>query len=178
MFQVFLWFLESKFRLFSAIWPLKAESLQKALFRFFLTSGRSNPCKWPTLMPYGFSLSPCNYTRASSLPSSIPIWAYHTKFGSLCLLPNWYRTQTYLGSSQAWLFHTWLFAIFTRSFAPFCPLLRSFSDLRLRSFALFWRVSASGCVQNDRVWELQTLVRFGGVFATTALPITVQSRIS
>ena len=33
----------------------------------------------------------------------------------------------------------WLFAIFIprRSFAPFCALLRSFSNLRLRSFALF-----------------------------------------
>ena len=32
-----------------------------------------------------------------------------------------------LGSSQTWLFQTWLFAIFTwkRSFALFCGLLRS-----------------------------------------------------
>ena len=54
----------------------------------------------------------------------------------------------FFGSSQTWLFQTWLFAISTRkrsfalfcallrSFAPFCALLRSFADLRLRSFAL------------------------------------------
>ena len=55
------------------------------------------------------------------------------------------------GSSQTWLFQTLLFAIFTwkRSFAPFCALLRSFADLRLRSCAFICalcahlRVSAS-----------------------------------
>ena len=36
-----------------------------------------------------------------------------------------------LGSSQTWLFQTWLFAIF----ALFCAVLRSFADLRLCSFA-------------------------------------------
>ena len=80
-----------------------------------------------------------------------------------------------LGSSQAWSF-----VIFTwkRSFAPFCALLRSVADLRLRSFALFCtllrpfvalhlrsfadlglrslRSFASDRFQNDRVWEFQT----------------------
>ena len=41
------------------------------------------------------------------------------------------------GSSQTWLFYTWLFATFMPkcSFAPFCVLFRSFADLRLGSFA-------------------------------------------
>ena len=51
------------------------------------------------------------------------------------------------------------------SFSPFCALLRSFADLRLRSFALICellRVSASDRVWTDRVWtdrvwELQKL---------------------
>ena len=50
------------------------------------------------------------------------------------------------------------------SFAPFCALLRSSVDLRLRSFAHIFvyfcahlRVSANDCVLNDRVWELQDL---------------------
>ena len=48
-----------------------------------------------------------------------------------------------IGSSQTWLFQTWLFVIFTwkRSFALFCALLRSFALfcglVRLRSFACF-----------------------------------------
>ena len=49
-----------------------------------------------------------------------------------------------------------------RSFAPFCGLLCSFADLRLRSFARICahlRVSANDRVQNDRVWELQNVLR-------------------
>ena len=46
-----------------------------------------------------------------------------------------------LGSSQSWLFQTWLLqflcgSALLRSFAPCCALLRSFADLRLRSLAL------------------------------------------
>ena len=50
-----------------------------------------------------------------------------------------------LGSSQTWLSQTWLLAILTRkrSFARFCVLLCSLAHLRLHSFVLFWRVSAS-----------------------------------
>ena len=49
--------------------------------------------------------------------------------------------------SQTWLFQIWLFAKCTlslRSFAPCCPLLRSFADLRLRSLACFLRLTAFG----------------------------------
>ena len=50
-----------------------------------------------------------------------------------------------IGSSQTWLFQTWLFAIFVqkRSVAPFCALLRSFADLRLHSFARIWALLRS-----------------------------------
>ena len=43
-----------------------------------------------------------------------------------------------IGSSQTWLFQTWLFAIFTwkRSFALFCALWRPFADLRLACFCI------------------------------------------
>ena len=53
------------------------------------------------------------------------------------------------GSSQTWLFLTWAFAISTwkRSFAPFRAHLRSFADLRLRSFALLLRYWACFCVR-------------------------------
>ena len=55
----------------------------------------------------------------------------------------------HFGSSQTWLFQTWLFAIFTqeRSFAlvaPFYALLHFFADLRLRSFVL---ICAHFCVR-------------------------------
>ena len=59
-----------------------------------------------------------------------------------CALAESWNGQKYLGvnrigSSQTWLFQTWLFAsFFTQTEALFCALLRSFVDLRLRSFAL------------------------------------------
>ena len=52
------------------------------------------------------------------------------------LPPKQWIPRRFLGSSQTWWFQTWLFANFTRklSFAPFCAILRSCADLRLRSF--------------------------------------------
>ena len=53
-----------------------------------------------------------------------------------------------LGSSQTWLFQTWLFAFYAE--ALFRALLRSFADLRLRSFALICallRAFACFCVR-------------------------------
>ena len=63
------------------------------------------------------------------------------------------RERDTLGSSQTWLFQTWLFAFFTRklsclrSFAPFCALLRSFAFVLIRTHLRSLRSFACFCVR-------------------------------
>ena len=79
------------------------------------------------------------------------------------------RGTLLLGSSQTWLFQTWVFAILTRkcSFAQVCALLRSFCNLR--PFALFLQICICAL--------LRSFCRFAFALFCAHLRVSVSDRV-
>ena len=82
----------------------------------------------------------------------LPLWADFSFLKTESKTSKSGNFQAFLGSSQTWLFQTWLFVIFMwkRSFALCCALLHSFALFCAPAFALFCallRAFACFCVR-------------------------------